>query len=104
MARDRAAKERQSPPEPEPDVIVLEETADSPSVEVRIWRNGELIQRELAESAEAAQDIVDAWSEIEGVECEVDDLSVTHRADEILEPSAEDYRDESAERDYGPRE
>jgi hypothetical protein len=58
----------------------------SPTVEVRVFRHGELVHRELCESEEQAALAVDEWSELEGVRCEVDDLTVTHRPGEILEP------------------
>jgi len=64
-----------------------QELGESPTVEVRVYRHGELTHRQLCESVEEAAAVVDAWSELDGVECEVDDLSVRHRPDEILEPS-----------------
>lgn len=72
-----------------PDPIVLAEVADSPTVEVRVWRDDALIHRQLCESAEDAASIVDHWSEIEGVRCEVDDLAVRHHPDQILDPQPE---------------
>jgi hypothetical protein len=59
---------------------------DTPTVEVRVLRDGELIHRELCESAEEASSVVAQWAEMEGVRCEVDDLSAHHHAGEILEP------------------
>jgi hypothetical protein len=63
------------------------EFGDSPTVEVIVFRHGDEIHRELCESAEQAAVIVDQWSEQDGVECQVDDLSVHHGPDEILEPT-----------------
>lgn len=59
---------------------------EAPTVEVTVYRAGELVHRELCESAEAAADVVDTWSEVEGVECVVDDLATKHRPGQILEP------------------
>lgn len=59
---------------------------ETPTIEVRVYRDGRLVERELCESEELAALVVDAWLEIEGVECEVDDLSIRHRPGDILEP------------------
>lgn len=41
---------------------------------------------------EEAATMVEAWAEIDGVECEVDDLSFRHHAGDILEPElAEEF-------------
>jgi len=73
-----------------PDRIVLDEAGESPTVEVRVWRGDELVHRQLCETAEDAAAIVDYWSEIDGVRCEVDDLAVRHRSDQILEPGPDE--------------
>ncbi len=57
----------------------------APTIEVRVYRGGELISRELCESEDEASLIVDTWTELEGVRCEVDDLSAGNHPDEILE-------------------
>jgi hypothetical protein len=59
---------------------------ETPTIEVRVYHHGRLVERELCESEDEAMLVVDAWSEIEGVECEVDDLSIRHRPGDILEP------------------
>lgn len=64
-----------------------QELGESSTVEVRVYRNGELTHRQLCESVEEAGAAVDAWSELQGVECEVDSLSVKDHPEEILEPS-----------------
>ena len=63
-----------------------EERDEVPTFEVRIFRHGHLVHRELCESEEQAALAAEAWSEFEGVECEVDDLTVRHHPGEILEP------------------
>ena len=65
---------------------LFEERDEAPVIEVRVYRDGVLVQRELCESEDQAADVVDTWSELEGVVCEVDDLSVRHRPGDILEP------------------
>ena len=63
-----------------------EQGDEAPTIEVRVYRDGELISRELCESEDEASLIVDTWTELEGVTCEVDDLSAgSHYPDEILE-------------------
>lgn len=57
-----------------------------PSIEVRVFVDGRMIHRERCESDEEAESVVAQWSEVEGSEFEVDDLSAHHHAGEILEP------------------
>ncbi len=63
---------------------------ETPSVEVRVYRDGRLIERELCEDSERVTDLLDAWAEVDGVECEVDDLSARHRPGDVLEPESEE--------------
>jgi hypothetical protein len=72
----------------------FDEQAETPTVEVRVFRHGELVHRELCESEEQASLVIEEWSELDGVECEVDDLSVRHRPGEILGPEPAELRDE----------
>ncbi len=58
----------------------------TPSIEVRIFRHGDLIERQLCESDQEAADVVERWSELDDVTCLVDDLSFHHSPDEVLEP------------------
>ncbi len=69
--------------------ITPSEPDNSPTVEVIVFQHGHEIARELCESAEEASLIVDWWSEQDGAECQVDDLSIHHSPDDILEPSAD---------------
>lgn len=63
------------------------ETGDgSPTIEVVVYQHGREIHRELCETAEAADEIASSWSELPGVECQVDDLATRHHPGEILEP------------------
>lgn len=55
-------------------------------VEVRVFQHGHLVHLERCESEEEARNVVARWTEIDGTECEVDDLSVRHQLGEILEP------------------
>jgi hypothetical protein len=72
---------------------------DNRTVEVVVFRHGAQIHRELCESAEDAALVVERWSEQPGVECQVDDLSVHHRPDDILEPTPDDPIDEEYDLD-----
>jgi len=71
---------------------------ETPTIEVRVFQNGRLVHQELCESEEQAALVVEAWSELEGVACEVDDLSTRHGPEEVLAPEPsevaadEDYR------------
>jgi len=64
--------------------------AEALAVEVLVYRDGALLQREACESAETAADVVRAWAEVDGVECVIDDLAVKHADGQILAPEAED--------------
>ena len=73
---------------------------EAPTVEVRLYRQGELIHRELCQSEEQADLIIEAWSEMDGVSFEVDDLSARHTQGENSEPEAieaheEDYAEQA---------
>jgi hypothetical protein len=78
-----------------PDEAAATEYGDTaPTVEVVVYQHGKVVHRELCESEEAAADVVDEWSELDGVECIVDDLGVQHVAGEILEPELAEPLDE----------
>ena len=55
-------------------------------MEVVVFQHGHEVARELCESAEEASLIVDWWSDQEGAQCQVDDLSIDHRPDDISSP------------------
>jgi hypothetical protein len=74
---------------------VFEARDETPTIEVRVFRHGELVHRELCESEEQASLVIDEWSELDGIECEVDDLSVHHEPGEILEPEPAELREET---------
>jgi len=74
---------------------------DTPCTEVRIYRRGELVQREMCESDAEVEQVLAAWSEIEDVTCQVDDLSYHHRPGDVLEPEPAVLSDEDDPRD-GP--
>ena len=58
----------------------------APTIEVRIYRNGQLLVRELCESEEEAATVVEQWSDVENVYVLVDDLSAHHGPEAILAP------------------
>jgi hypothetical protein len=64
----------------------MSERDEAPTIEVRVFRHGTLVHQELVESEEQAALVVDEWAELDGVQCEVDDLSIRHHPGEILEP------------------
>lgn len=64
-----------------------EDYGETPTIEVRVYRDDELITRELCESEEQAAQVVQDWETVdERLECEVDDLSFRHRPGDLLEP------------------
>ena len=73
-----------------------QDVGETPTIEVRIYRRGELIHREFCDSEEQAALAVAEWEDVEDVECEVDDLSPHHPGaepvdHEPVEPPSEDY-------------
>jgi hypothetical protein len=64
----------------------------APTVEVVIYQHGSEIHRELCESIDAAEAVVEEWGELEGVECTVDELGARHAGEEIpdVEPPGTD--------------
>jgi hypothetical protein len=77
-----------------------QDVGETANVEVRAYRGGELVNRQLCESAEQAAALVAVWEEAEGVECEVDDLSTHHRPGDLLEPElAEPLADDDRRED-----
>lgn len=58
----------------------------SPTIEVRVYRDGTLVHSEFCETEDEAILVVDEWSEQPGVTCEVDDLSARHRTGDVLAP------------------
>lgn len=76
------------------DSVVESGGTEGTTIEVRVFRHGRLIRREWCESEEQASLVVDDWSEIEGVECEVGDLSGVEAAGEGgVEPQEDGYPD-----------
>jgi hypothetical protein len=88
--------------EPSIDTDACVEHCETPTVEVRVFRHGALVHHELVESEEQAALVVDEWAEHDGATCEVDDLSIRHRAGQILEPELAELPDEDADRHISP--
>lgn len=59
------------------------------TIEVRAYRGGAIVQRQLCETAEEATAIVEAWEQEEGIECEFTDLSHAPRFDDEIVPPDE---------------
>ena len=57
----------------------------SPSIEVRVYWRGNLVDRTLCESDEEAAEVVHGWTDLDGVTCEVDDLTFRHRPGDVFE-------------------
>jgi len=69
---------------------------ESPTVEVVVFRHGREIARELCDAPEDAALVIERWSEEPGVVCQVDDLSVHHRPEDIRDPSPDTPRDDDS--------
>ena len=76
----------------------VDTTAETGTLELRITSHGRVIGRELYESEDQALLAVEAWSDFEGVECEITDLSAARgHGDGDTEPVEEDLEDYSEE-------
>jgi hypothetical protein len=58
----------------------------TPTLEVRVLRDGIVTQRALCETEAEADALVEAWSEVDGVVVEVDDLTLHARRPGVLDP------------------
>jgi hypothetical protein len=65
------------------------------AIEVRIYRDEQLIARELCESEDNAAAVVDHWSEVGNVSFLVDDLSAQHTPGDILAPEPPEAANEA---------
>lgn len=52
-----------------------QEMDTAPTLEVLVFRNGDVVHRELCESEEQAAIVIEAWAELDGTTCEVRGLS-----------------------------
>lgn len=66
------------------------EFGETPTVEVRIYRHGELIDTQLCETVDEAAALVASKEETPGIECEVEDLSSTTHDESSLEVGTSD--------------
>ena len=73
---------------------------EAPTVEVVAFRDGREVARELCDTPEDAALAVERLTQESGVVCQVDDLSVRHRPDDIREPSPDDFPGD----EYDPEE
>ena len=63
---------------------------DTPTLRVKVYEHGELVAQVPCESTGEAADVVAQWEDVEGVECELEDLATHHRALDVLAPEPED--------------
>jgi hypothetical protein len=57
-----------------------------PTLEVRVLRDGVVVERQLCENDAEASAVVEAWSDVEGVVVEVEDLIRDAERTGVLEP------------------
>ncbi len=70
--------------------MTIERSVEEPVLRVNVYEHGRLVTRVACESAEDAADIAAQWDDVEGIECEVEDLGVRHGAGDVLAPEPED--------------
>jgi hypothetical protein len=71
-----------------------DELGTTPTIEVTVYRDGALVHRQLCETESEAGEIAEQWSELENVECQIDDLSVQHQPTDVLEPTEGELTDD----------
>jgi hypothetical protein len=64
----------------------MQEKDTTPTLEVRILRDGAIVQRELCATEAEANAVVEAWSDVDGVTVEVEDLARSTRGAGVLDP------------------
>jgi hypothetical protein len=75
-----------------------EDLGETPVIEVRAYRHGELLERRLFESEDEVEAFVASLRDQVDIEVEVDDLSVHHGPRDVLEPAlGEELTEEYAE-------
>jgi hypothetical protein len=77
------------------------ESGDPRTVELRIFRDGRLVEQVLCESFAEAESLALARTDVaepEALEFEIEDLSTTHRAGDIAEEDLEPEPDEDERR------
>jgi hypothetical protein len=65
----------------------------TPTIEVRVYRDGRFIFSQMCESEEQTAEAVRGWEGIDGVVCEVDDITDGSRHGHVIE--AEPWYDEA---------
>ncbi len=70
--------------------MVGEFDVGTPTLQVNVYEDGELIEQVACESAAEAAEVVTDREEREGVRCEIEDLAVHHGPDDVLAPEPED--------------
>jgi hypothetical protein len=73
----------------------------TPTLQVNVYEHGHLVTTVACESAGEAADVVAQWEEQEGIECEVEDLSIRHGGADVLSPEPEDVLAEDEYRSSG---
>jgi hypothetical protein len=67
--------------------------ARTPTIEVRVYRDGQFIFSRRCDSEEETAEAVRGWEEVDGVVCEVDDITDGSRHGHVIE--AEPWYDEA---------
>jgi len=62
----------------------------TPTLQVNVYEDGQLIAQLACESAAEAAEVAAEWEERDNVRCEIDDLGVHHGPDDVLAPEPED--------------
>ncbi|MGB8857838.1 MAG: hypothetical protein WCC60_01215 [Ilumatobacteraceae bacterium] len=73
---------------------------ENPTIEVRVYRHGELVHSELCESEELAALLVERWGDVDDVRCEVIDVTATPQPGDIFQPESEPEAIVGGDEDY----
>jgi hypothetical protein len=74
---------------------------ETPVMRVNVYRGGRLVAAVLCESADDAADVVAEWEDVEGIECELEDLASRHGPCDVRTPEPEDFVGENEYRADG---
>ncbi|WP_148611254.1 hypothetical protein [Nocardioides rubriscoriae] len=72
----------------------VHEGDSSPTIELCVYREGELLARELCESEEDAAEAARRWAETGNVTFTVDDVSFRHSPEDVLAPEPAGWDDD----------
>lgn len=73
---------------------------ETPALRVNVYKHGRRVAQVLCESAEDAADAVAQWDDVDGIECEVEDLATGHGVADVRAPEPDDLTLETIDDAY----